>query len=418
MFKKKNKSNIDTSNQNQNEDSTNSRSFSAENININISTSSPNKEKEGTKKSKLFGLEIFTGIISVSLIIYSIFCISMAISSKSFHKQDANSYILLTNTNYSNSRITYEAFGKNNQNKLKDYAIIGNKLFLSEHKITNTMLENPSETGWISSNNNFSLLNLSTTASEYHKTNFANHLNYIDLSKCEEGDYLIYSQSSTNNPTKDYSSINPYSIDNDEAISLTFYTTPNNENQRKKITLKNNRVSPFTVITVVNCGSVLPSDYYDCVLSYQLYDTENLTSKSSPSDLEKNTLKTIVDFINKNTNYHFDFQTSMATIYKTKATFSFSLSTNLTKDYIGSVFICPDNASVFLDGELKGYDKNPEIRENTGYLDKAGEAYFGVVGNDLGLNDTYHLGKESYLINANDKDITSSIINLVEKFTK
>lgn len=415
MFKKKKSMDGDIS---QIKPESDSQSFSSGNININITTNPENKTADTAKRKSFLGIKIFTGIASASLMVYSIFCVSMAISSKSFHKQNIDSYILLSNTNYSNSRITYEAFGKNNQRKLKDYAVIGNKLFLSEHKITNTMFSNPDESGWISSNNNFSLLNLTTNASEYHRTNFANHLNYIDLSKCEEGDYLIYAQSSTNNPTKDYSSIHPYSIDIEESLSLTFYTTPNDSGQRKRVTLKNNKVSPFTVISISDCGSVLPSNYFDCVLSYQLYDTKDLHYISDPSDLEKNTLKTIVETINSSTNYRFDYQTTMNGIYNTNASYSFSLSRDMDTDYIGSVFICPNKSSVLESGELNGYDKNPEIRENTGYLDKAGQAYFDVVGNDLGTIDTNHLGKESYLVNANEKNITSAIIQLMDTFTK
>lgn len=385
-----------------------------------IDDSSPNSDEKNTSNRNVSkGLKWFTAIFSICFLTFSVFCVIMSINKISNSTNKKDNYITLTNSNYANSRKVYESFGTNNQNKLKDFAVIGNKLFLSEHKITANQLYENATNYWSSDNSNFSLLNLSTETSEYHKTNFANGVNFIDLSKCEEGDYLIYNQLTNNTPSKNNAEINPYSFFTNDSINLSFYSLPNKEGKRKKITIKNNKISPFTVITVLEVGSQLPLNTYDGILSYQIFDNYYLKENQTPGEAENSALEKIADQINKQTHFKFITSSSLLNMKSTKAVLSFSLSKDIEEDFISSIFISKNNSSVLQDGTLKGYDRNPEVRELTGYLDHAGQGYFDVIGNDIFPTDYDYLGKESYLLNISDAtDLTTKIIDFLNSITE
>lgn len=386
-------------------------------ITVTSKESEPKAEKKTKKKNT--ALKFLTIASTIAMLSFSVYCISAGIYKAANQNDNDDGYLTLLNTNYSNSRISYERFGFENKGKLRDYAVIGNKLFLSENKITADCLTSKDSTNWISSDesSNFSLFNLTSQAHEAHRTDFANGRNYIDLSGCEEGDYLIYAQSTNNKPSTDpYKDINPYSILSSKTISLTFYSLPSKDGTRKRIRFKNNSQSPFTLITIQNCGSELPSGYYDAVIGYQEFDEKDLSKNNTPGTGEQSAGETIAHEISAQTNFKVRFEDSIESTAKTDAPLSIFLGKDMVSDYISSIFIDPEKASVLEDGNLKGYDRNPEIRELVGYLDQAGKSYRNVIGNDILSPVEERIGKESYLLNIqNQNDIRKSVVEFLSK---
>ena len=93
---------------------------------------------------------------------------------------------------------------------------------------------------------------------------------YLDFSLVSPGNYLVYPYSGELSSTEQ--NIAFYSIDEEDAISETIYTLPDEKTgERKRISFLNNSLSPYTVIKVNEAGNQLPSDYYDMVLFYQEY---------------------------------------------------------------------------------------------------------------------------------------------------
>ncbi len=388
--------------------------ISSDNIKITVSKNhEENSTKEKNKNNNL--IKFITLFFSSLMIILTIICCSFAISKKSYSKNENDSFITLTNKNYTNSKLIYDKFGKDNQNKIKDYSLIGTKLFISESKIVPELLSNENSTKWTSNGNNFALYNLTNNTSEYHKTDFINEKFYINLANCEEGDYIIYNQSSTGQPLS-ISEINPYSIKSNDSINLTFYSLPNNEGTRKKIRLRNNKVSPFTIITVSNFGKNLPNNYYDCVISKEIYNYLTL-EKNQINENELNTIENQISDLNSKSVYKYKFVKSLDEINSTNAVYSICLSSTVDCEYKTSVYISKQNANILTDTSLKNYDKNPEIREITGYLDCAGMSYYDVIGNNIiGSSSSNQIGKESYILKVdNILDLNTTISNFISK---
>lgn len=406
LFNKKKQEAVSSSNKENENLETN---FSSGNIKITVSNDSNQEIK--SKKKEIF--KFVSIIISFVLIILTIICLCFSIANKTYKKNEADSYIILTNSNYTNSRNTYEQFGKENQKKINDYAILGNKLFISESKIVPSSISADKIECWNKTKNNFALWNLSTNTSEYHKTNFLNNKFYIDLSKCEEGDYLIYSQNDSNK-VMNYSEVHPYSINSKESINLEFYTLPDEQGNRKKVKIRNNNISPFTIISIVNYGSKLPENYYDIVIFNEEYNSSTLEKVSSLKEDVNNNIKEIIDSINSNSKYKIKYVNTINDAIETNSVLSISLSSTLDNEYSTSVFIDKMNSNILSDGYLSSYDKNPEIRELTGYLDCAGMNYYNVIGNNISSPIDNKIGKEAYILNIqNEIDLNSKIIKFI-----
>ena len=55
-------------------------------------------------------------------------------------------------------------------------------------------------------------------------------------------------------------------------------------------------------------------------------------------------------------------------------------------------------SNVLTSTSLAGYDANPEVREMVGYLDRGGQYYLDVIGNDISSTTFTRVGKESFLL--------------------
>lgn len=404
FFNKKRQETIDEKKEQKNE----SDFISNNNINITVSNDNKNDLKQ---EKNIF--KYLTIILSLILILLTIICCCFAISKKSYSKNENDNFITLTNKNYTNSKLIYDKFGKNNINKIKDYSLIGSKLFVSESKIVPESISSTLATRWTSNGNNFALYNLTNNTSEYHRTDFASEKFYIDLKNCEEGDYIIYNQNSTGQNIS-LTEINPYSISSENSINLIYYSLPNSNGQRKKIQIRNNKSTPFTIITVSNYGNNLPSNYYDGVISKEIFNYLNL-EKNEINENELTTIENQISILNSKSIYKIKFVNSLEQIYSTNAIFSLSLSSTIDSDYKTSIYISKENSNLLSDTSLKNYDKNPEIREITGYLDCAGMSYYDVVGNNIiSSSSSNHIGKEAYIIKINNiLDLNTTISNFI-----
>ncbi len=339
-------------------------------------------------------------IASIGLVAYSCF---LLISDSNDSLSD-ESYITLTGKNINESKQVYSRFGKEKMKKASDFALIGTKLFLSETKITPDLLSSEHTSDILGQgNSNFYLYNLTTDTSKFAsgQSHFESNQFYIDLGKINEGDYLVYSDYYN---SVDSENLNPYSLSTNEAISYTTYSLPDPETKtRKRITIKNNSSSPFLVIRVKNCGSVLPTNVYDAVIFYASYqqgeDGSFTEIENSKEDIDKLSQLVIDNSDFSKANLKVKVVGSLQEAYDMKCSYSFALA----KDVKTTTSLYTKGNTDYLtntlkDTSLEGYDANPEIREMTGYLGCAGENRIGVTGNKTHIKDSSHIGKESYLL--------------------
>lgn len=404
LFKKKDESTTDT-NQEVKEASTDTTTveLSASEVGTNDSNA----------KNNHFALRLLTGIVAISCVVFACYCLFSRIIDGTTNKNNENSYITLSNKSATETKTILSAFGKDKQKQASDYAIVGTKFFISENKITPTSIENKTFFNE-STYDNFALYNMTNKTMKELSTNISSKQSFIDLSKVSEGDFFIYpyKDSGTFSTDEDY---NFYSLHQKDSVNTTVYSLPDNTGERKKITFRNNSNSPYSMITVKKCGNTLPSGYYDFVLFYQTYD-ETTKNEKAPSDESITKLKSIASAIESETNYKVYTATSLSEALSIKSTLSLVLSDKDISTPITSLYTLGNSTayqtSLLEDTELKGYDKIPEIRESVGYLDKAGESYYGVTGNDSYQNNTEHIGKEAYLINDEKDDILNLLSSL------
>lgn len=316
---------------------------------------------------------------------------------------NANSYILLDGKSFSQTQNIMESFGKNDttkskKKKISDYYMLGSQLFVSENNI------NPST---ITTVENFALFNVSnnTPLSYNAKNDVSSNMYSIDLNMIEEGDYLLYkydaSYDTTNYSNADYY---PYSINSDDNIFYEMYTLPNKNGRRNKYTIKNNSSSPYLVISSFNAGSVLPSNYYDAVF-YNAYYDSNLNEREDDNEFIDRVSK-LTDEINENNNHIFNFKVC-SSIHEAK-NFSSSIFIAITDEenitrcssYLKGYYPNFENR-VLEEGQLLGYDKDPDIRENSGLLSKSSQNYKGVIGNSIFSLENNRFGKEAFVISEN-----------------
>lgn len=351
--------------------------------------------------------------VSLGLFIYSVF---LLISDSTTSSSSPDSYITLMGSNITKSKEIYSQFGNKKKKKAADFALIGTKFFLSETKITPSLYDGKHNSSILGEGNtNFYLYNVTSNPSKFSlgQSYFENNTYYVDLNNIEEGDYLIYSDY-TNSLNKN--DLNPYSLSTDESVYYSSYSLPDENGMRKRITIRNNSSSPFLLINITNCGTTLPTKYYDAVIFFTQYErgeeADDFTLLEKKSDEQLKELNDLAEKKFSKSQYKVKVATSLQDAYNTNAILSFSLSSNDEK--ITSLYTIGKNEKNFTTeilsdtSALRSYDANPEIREMIGYLGRAGENNIGVVGNDVHTTNSYHMGKESYILSYSD-DVMSEI---------
>lgn len=358
----------------------------------------PSTSPNPKKGFSLFG-KACCGIISLMRIALSCYAIVDLIRSNSNVGSSKESYLTLTNKNINETKEVLNGFKQENQKKLNDFYFIGSKLYLSESKITPSIYNNTCYS--MANGKDIALLDITSnvTYNTYYSTNIKSNHPYIDLDSVKEGDYLFYPYSGEDHLEK--KDIAPYSFDKESAIEETIYTFPSQDSkkERRRITLKNNRNSPYAILTVKDCGSHLPSDTYDVLIRNQQYILDkdggySLKVNDATSPANSQSLSELAAKRTDKKGYKTKVVSSLAEAVKTKAK---KLIVVTEKDTYVSLFASgPESSNVRLlpATDLKGYDEIPEIREATGKLDHAGENYYRVPYNSFAPSYDY-IGKEA-----------------------
>ena len=384
-------------------------------VNIVVSTDNNNSNNNNNQPKKKKWPVILTACLGIGIVgVLTGFAItSIALAFKSVSTSDKyETYITLTGKNRVQTERVLSNFLKDNVRKIKDYAFIGTKLYLSESKITPSLYnEEESNYSKIAGNGNsaIALWHIdSGSVSSLTKTDFSTGKYYIDLENCMEGDYLIFPLS---NVPSSMNQVAPYSISSSTYINDVLYSLPNTETGiRKKITLKNNDKSPFTILSVSEAGVQTPKDHADLLIT----GVDKQFHSNVDNSVSVEAAKEVVGMFSS-TKYNVKYVENIQEIYKYSANKVVSLSTiydtNYTSIYNYASYKNIDgldmNVSVIDSSlELAGYDALPEIREVTGYLDNAGQGYAGVEGNNILPKVTSLLGKESFLLpSSSSKDV-------------
>lgn len=390
------------------------------NINITLNNSNTNTPVEApAKKRDVSGIIIKTvsSLVVLAVLGTAIYSVFALIHDQTKASQDG--YITLQGKSYAQSVKKYNEFGsldstKIKRNKLKDVAVLGNRLFLSESKITPSLYDGTHNDKIISGDGyvGYALYNL-TSDSTCGTTLFASSGYSIDLANLALGDYLVY-PIQANIPTNNNDRY-PYSLASDTSLDESFYSLPDREGNRKRITLKNNTISPYFIIRVEDCGSVLPDDYFDAVVYRNFYEEkdESLIALDAIDDNNQAAYKSLADHINAERTYKVKAVTSLKDAYKTNATLAIGFSDSIDKDF-ASIYTANHytgfSTKTLVDSELKGYDYYPEIRELSGYINMSGQGYADVVGNNVLNGNGGNIGKESFLLHS------SASINIEDSF--
>ena len=381
------------------------------------------KTKEEAPKKKEYPIGRAIGRSALSLLVLASFVLAgFSIYERiAYTQEEANgeeSYLTLRGKSITESRSIYSAFGAAKKKKAHDISLVGTKLFLSETKITPSLLTSSNASLITGGGANFYLYNLTDDVplAATAKSDFSNNEFYIDLNNLEEGDYLIYSDVNSSKDNK--AGINPYSLDFTKAIYLEAYSLPDTTTGiRKRITVRNNQASPFLLINITSAGTTLSSNRADAVLFDSCYSQDSKGNFSLNSETSSdNHLESLKETLSQNGKYQIKVAKSLEEAISTKATFSFALSSSIREDYTS--FYTIDSTSLHTNllpstSALANYDANPEIRELTGYLDEAGKAYPGVVGNDSLYTGSYQ-GKESFLIQYTTSGLSDKLLSLLQ----
>lgn len=420
-----NSNNVETNNETTIDNSSNKVHIIVEQNN----TASLSTEEKSQRRHKRWTLvfKIFLLCIVFFLLGWSIYSFVVLFSN---NKKSSHTYLLLDGKNYNQSKAVYDSFGTSaqtsNKKKLNDYYLIGTQLFVSESAIDPTLYSqmNNSELICGKGNDDIALYNITNDEifSINSSTDIADKKFSIDLNYASDGDYLIYpKKKSEKKERKDYY---PYSINKDETIYLENYSLPNEFGSRRKITIKNNNVSPYTLVSIFDAGSVLPSMYYDVIIYPSYYDsTLNVTTKDENfiKDVEDN----IVSKINAETNNRYKIKVCSSIFearnYHSVLSIALTSESNILKcssllnsyyknnNFTSSVLTFSDSIS------LLGYDRDPDIRENMGLLTKSGSCYATVTGNNLFEKDENRIAKESFIV-SKDRLLDTYNIILRTKF--
>lgn len=363
-------------------------------------------------------LKWVSGLLALTSLGFAVASLVLFGQSRKKESESEESYLTLTGKSYSESKSILDQFGKNEpkrsyQRTIKDYAFIGNRLFLSTHKITPELLKNP--TGFVPSGfDGYALYNLTSNIAyaSLLATDFTHGIYSLDLSKAANGDYLIYPFLSGEESKESKEELYPVSVDSSKAIRMTFYTLPDKKKNRRKIVFKNNARSPYTLVSVSDCGDKLPSAYYDAVLYPRMYKEDLSLRQEKPGEEDLSNLVSSLSALGYKTTYRRDIKEAASV----SSTYALALDYDDGKDYLSFYLALSAGAEkkyetkVIASEVLKGYDYYPEIRELSGHIDMAGESYQSVIGNDiLSLKDEV-AGKESYILSTSQKE-ASSLLN-------
>lgn len=361
-------------------------------------------EAKQPTKSHLVG-KIISLLLTGTILGVAIYSVALRIINDSANKNNVNSYILLDGMSYNETKSTLGKFGKNMQGTICDYGFVGTKLFLSQYKITpETLLQNR----FLDPNSIYTDIGLYDILNNTKKdisTDFTNGKYYLDLGKLSEGNYVIYPYYG-DGIIENEADYQCFSLQDKTSVLETIYTLPDENGERKKITFHSNEISPYTIIKIHECGNTLPSNIYDFVLFYQQY---NGSIKNEISEESMVKLNTIAERLNNDYHYKVKVCTTLEDAVNIKASYSFSLSDSTLEKGIASLYTVnaslPLSTSTYEEGELKGYDSLPEIREPVGYLDCGGKGYYNIVGNNTPVYQPSHVGKESFFVHDEIIDI-------------
>lgn len=357
-------------------------------------------------------------LVCVAMVILVVFNIISFCQNQS--KTGKGSYITLQNKNANDTKKILKDFGKENQKKLHDYSFLGSKLFISENKIEANNIKNQDYFFNSENSGGFLLYNMLTNFRNANSTNFKNNQLYIDFNQCQIGDYFIYPENekeSTEN--KDF---NFYSLFSDEIIENQCYSLPKKDGKRCRIQLKNNTLSPYTMVSVLDAGETLPGDVYDIVLFNNEYIDGN---KKETTDENIQFLNESISSIEFEENYNLKIKiaTSLQDAISTKANTSICYyEDENTESIYSSIFTSCTTSSYETEVEdesssLSGYDKIAEIRECVGYLDRAGQSNYNVIGNDT-KQDGSQIGKDAYMIKTGKENLPTLLKNLILNLLK
>ncbi len=361
------------------------------------------KEKDKAGNGASF-FRVTSFVLCLGLLGFSLYCVSARIISGQ-DGSGASSFLTLNGKTAIETKNLLASYGKAKQKKANDYAFIGTKFFLSENKITPSSLE---EKNFFREGDyhNFALYDISHSTTKVFPSDIGNGKAFIDFSKATEGEYFLYpfSDEQTISQSSDY---NFYSLSSEETVMETVYSLPDASGERTSITLRNNKVSPFSMFQVKKVGSILPEDYYDVVLFYQEYSGATCTH---PSEESLTKLKSIATSLGEETDYKICVASTLEEALQVKATISLALSSSedtVTTSCFTKASYSSFHSMSLTDTELKGYDAAPEIRESLGYVGQASKAYAGVPGNEIPQSLNGHIGKEPFLLHDEKADILS-----------
>ena len=412
------------------------------NLNININTGSnsdDNNKVASTRNTAKLISNILAIAITGTLVGFAAFSIISFLVDTSTSNSSLNSYLNITNYSYTKTTRILTDFKRDNSQKIKDFSIVGSKLFVGECKLTPTAYSNPNYV-FGEGNYGFALYDLETNSHNFNngRTDIANGKYYIDFSLVSPGKYVFYPIQETSAPETSKSDIAPYSIKYDNPINETFYTLPSKESgRRNKVTIRNNSASPFTLIDVVDTGSTLASGYYDVAIYPSIYakmsnGEERIEKSDEPSNELVNICKELVSAINNEKSidnktdthlYQATYFSSIEEVSKAKVHTAIAINSSLSKNYV-STYLKADTYSSFStyilsdDTTLPKYDAFPEIRELTGYLDHSGDAFGGISYNDLVVKKNSVFGIESSIIcttDTNNQNTLGNILNVLRR---
>lgn len=352
-------------------------------------------------------------VAMVVLVVFNIisFCQNQSSTGK-------GSYLTLQNKNATDTKKILKDFGKENQKKLKDYSFLGSKLYLSENKLDASCTSNSDY--FYDGNNTGGFLgyNMTNKIRNSVSTNFESNKLFIDFNKADVGDYFIYPNNEQGSiEDKDY---NFYSIFFDDIIEEQSYSLPDKDGIRNRITLKNNVLSPYTMVSLSSAGKTLPGDVYDIVVFLKEYNDD---VKQTINSEEVNLFSETISKINIDQSYGLKIKvaSSLQDAIDTKANVSICYA-NSTTDYstycsiYNNYKVNGDNKykTEILDSSsiLADYDLIPEIRECIGYMDRAGQSNYKVIGNNTKQSNS-KIGKDAYLISGSDETFIEDFKNLV-----
>lgn len=411
------------------------------NLNININTGNNSEEKSTSKNrntAKLISNILAIGITG-TLVGFAAFSVISFLVDTSTNTKSLNSYLNITNYSYTKTTRILTDFKRDNSQKIKDYSIIGSKFFVGECKLTPTVYNNP-DVVFGEGNFGFALYNLETDSHNFNngRTDVENNKFFIDFSLVSPGKYVFYPIQRTSAPDTVKSDIAPYSIKSDNPIIETFYTLPSKETgKRNKVTIRNNSASPFTLIDVDDTGSTLASGYYDVAIYPSIYaklvdGQEKVEKSEEPSKELVNICQELVNALNSEKSnedktdthlYQATYFSSIEEVSKAKVNTAIAINSSLNKNYV-STYLQADTYSSFStyilsdDTTLPKYDAFPEVRELTGYLDHSGDAFGGILYNDLVIKKNDVFGIESSIIctaDTNNQNTLGNILNVLRR---